>query len=225
MKFLTFFILVIFSLNSIFARAGDDFDDYSYFGDHDFDYDSDYYDNSSTSSGCDWFFCSILWLFLLFGFFTLVFYVNINNQKTKNKLWKPLNKEELEFWNDEKIQNYISEIFVKVQYSWQNRDISLIKKFLTKKYFSRFSYQLSEMIKNNEKNIIENINISQIKIISGSVKNGNFSAEISGTLVDYIVINNNPDSSSNFEPEKFIDIWNFVFEENIWKVNSIKKIS
>lgn len=57
MKFLTFFILVIFSLNSIFARAGDDFDYYSYFGDYDFDYDfdydSDYYDNSSTSSSCD----------------------------------------------------------------------------------------------------------------------------------------------------------------------------
>lgn len=225
MKFLTFFILVIFSLNSIFARAGDDFDDYSYFGDYDFDYDSDYYDNSSTSSSCDWFFCSILWLFLLFGFFTLVFYVNINNQKTKNKLWKPLNKEELEFWNDEKIQNYISEIFVKVQYSWQNRDISLIEKFLTKNYFSKFSSQLSKMIKNNEKNIVDNINILQIKIISGSVKNGNFSAEISWTLVDYIVINNNPDSSSNFESEKFVDIWNFVFEENIWKVNSIKKIS
>lgn len=53
MKFLTFFILVIFSLNSIFARAGDDFDDYSYFSDYDFDYDSDYYDNSSTFSSCD----------------------------------------------------------------------------------------------------------------------------------------------------------------------------
>ncbi len=131
------------------------------------------------------------------------------------------------FWDHDYMKKISEEYFHIMQKCWMQRDLSEVKNHISKSLYENYSYQLNHMKEIGEINIIENIFIEDIKIISCEDFHNNakdsFIAYIKGTIVDYKIydksqyIKNNPLKSA----ENFIDTYHFIRKGNSWILNYI----
>lgn len=130
-------------------------------------------------------------------------------------------------WDSNKMKALSKNMFFKMQQAWMNRNIDTVKEFITDGLYVDYKQQLDIMVTNQEKNILESINVADIKIISCEDFSDNskdsFIAYIKGSIVDYTISEKTGRIIKNEkqEEEKFKDTYHFVRQRNKWLLNYI----
>lgn len=68
-------------------------------------------------------------------------------------------------WNEEGLKIQTRSVFYKVLTAWNNQDASLIKEYVTEEYFQSFKARLTTKNEAKIPNILNNIDISETRII------------------------------------------------------------
>jgi hypothetical protein len=132
------------------------------------------------------------------------------------------------FWDADQLRTYAEEAFFKLQEAWSKRDQEIARPYMTDRLFSKHKSQTDMMIQNNEKNILSNIDIRDMEIISVEDYEDNdkdsFWMFFCGSMIDYVI---NDKSSqvlrgSQEKAESFKEAWRFIRHSNVWKVDEIK---
>jgi hypothetical protein len=130
-------------------------------------------------------------------------------------------------WESSKMKAFAKSIFLKMQQAWMYRDIDSVKEFISKDLYDDYEEQLDIMKVNKVKNILEAINVSDIKIISCEDYQDNskdsFIAYIKGSVIDYTISEETQRVIKNVkkEEERFTDTYHFIRHENKWILNHI----
>ncbi len=130
-------------------------------------------------------------------------------------------------WHLATLHNNSQTVFLKMQEAWQARSMNSVKKEISQELYSRYTLMLNEMIKNNEKNIISDITITEIRIISCQDFNDNskdtYIAHIEGELLDYTINTRTKSVIKNEDQttEGFKDAYYFRRSGNKWILDNI----
>lgn len=132
-----------------------------------------------------------------------------------------------DIWNLEHMQQTVENTFYAMQDAWMERDLLKLSKIISCSFYNNNDWQLQNMKANHEKNILENITISSIQIISCRDYREDyldtFSAFIKGTMIDYTIDDRSGEiiKGSSTNTEKFKDLYVFTRDENTWVLNQI----
>lgn len=95
-------------------------------------------------------------------------------------------------WNLKELEKATTDIFMKYQKAWSDKDLDFVKKYMTKSYYEKAEKKLkiSLNLKWN-KNILENIKIEELTLMSVRDfpwKNWDmFAMEVSASMIDYTI--------------------------------------
>lgn len=92
-------------------------------------------------------------------------------------------------FDEEKFKEELSERYVKFQRSWQNRDMSDLREYLTDEFYAQCEGNLDNYIRNDQRNIIENIIVHSVDIKGWKHDNTNdvIIAELKTEITDYVI--------------------------------------
>jgi hypothetical protein len=164
---------------------------------------------------------------ILWGLYTLIISVILFFKVGKSR--KIINKsaDHDSFWNFEQMRNNAKSVFFKMQDAWMEREIEKVKDIITPQLYEEYKTQLELMKKNNEKNILSGINVTNVRIIGCEDymddSQDSYIAHIKGEMIDYTInektrqIIKNPDKKE----EKFTDTYHFIRKGNKWLLDNI----
>ena len=134
-----------------------------------------------------------------------------------------------EIWDEESLKIQIRSVFYKVLTAWNNEDISLLKEYVTDDYLQFFKKRLTTKTETRVTDILNNIDISETRIIccQDFLNNGD------DKFVGYLTWNFSSDndeedddsegsveinfgSKQNDVPVKFSEMYHFVRVTNNW---------
>ncbi len=130
-------------------------------------------------------------------------------------------------WNLDYIKKTVFEIYKEMQYSWEVRSLHPVKKIITDSLHSELQIKIDELKQNNEKNILRDIVINEITIISTQdYKDNNkdaFTALIYGSMVDYGIHDKTGEFLYNEDKisESFSDCYEFIRKDDKWILNKL----
>lgn len=130
-------------------------------------------------------------------------------------------------WDHRKMKALADKMFKDMQYAWGSRSMASVSKKVTQSLYDDYTVRLCDMKEKGERNIIRDIEIADIKIISCEDYQDNskdkFIAYIQGSILDYTVNEYNNAIISNQERrrENFTDAYHFVREGSLWKLDRI----
>lgn len=171
----------------------------------------------------------IFWIIgmALMGLYSVMVTVILLMKSSRGEKTAQLAAETDRIWDIKLMRSHSKDIFLRMQKAWMNRDIASVKSRITNDLYEDYGRQLQVMKENYEKNIIKDINITEINIISCEDYHDNsrdtFVAYIKGTILDY-TINEKTGyviKNENKEPEEFVDTYHFVRSNNRWLLNEI----
>lgn len=131
------------------------------------------------------------------------------------------------FWNLDDMKLHAEKTFYEMQEAWENRDIDKEKKSISVEFYEKYRLELENMKERNEKNIIRDINLEEIKIIGCEDYKDDckdkFTAYLSGTILDYTILETTGEVIKNREKtrEKFSDTYHFIRNKNKWILDNI----
>lgn len=164
----------------------------------------------------------VLVLITIFGFAVLV---RKNNKKTKAKIAS--SKKFDAFWDEQKMQEHVRDIFPKVQSAWMSRELKDVSELVTPRFISTFQPMLNNYKKRQLVNVIDNVRIEQIKIVDihddrDNNKDG-FTAYIKGEMRDYLVRESGGFTSimGDDTSDEFEDLYVFRRKDNRWLLDHI----
>lgn len=130
-------------------------------------------------------------------------------------------------WDMHALKMHAKSMFYKMQDAWMGKNIDAVRELITDQLYADYKQQLDYMRLKNETNVLEGIQINDVRIISCQDFNedakDSYIAYIKGTIVDYtraersgnIIINKERDE------EKFSDTYHFVRYGNKWLLHYI----
>lgn len=151
-------------------------------------------------------------LILVLSGITIVFYRYSTKGKTNKKKLKKLYPNDI-FWDSEKITDYAKKYYVEFYSHWNNNNLEPIKDSMRKNCFSFFQKTLSRYERNGLKNLITEISITRVAIIS--IKDyiddskDQVSLLIEGSCKDYFY-----PRETDTKKENFKDIFTFIRVNN-----------
>ena len=164
----------------------------------------------------------IILIALLFFTSTIVFW----KSKYSKKILAKISFSD-SFWNMAFLKQNARNTFLRIQDAWEAREIQRVRGIITPELFNQYDRILTEMRNKGEKNVIRDIKISEIHIISCEDFKDNskdrYIAHIQGDLLDYTLnvytgkTIKNPDHSR----EDFTDTYHFVRLNNKWILEDI----
>jgi len=135
-------------------------------------------------------------------------------------------------WGLEAIRHRVNEVFFKVQQAWMERNQELAKDSMSDAIFQKHKLQTDQMIEQHRKNVLENINLTQVDIVDVEDfldnRKDRFWARLEGSMVDYTIddTNNRVVSGNKTKAESFTELWKFVRAGNTWMLDEIdQKVS
>lgn len=168
----------------------------------------------------------------------------------RNKLLKKAKKDleeafsEDSSWDIDKLKDMTKEVFMKYQNLWTEKNIDELKNLSTKQYFDKASKVFEKQL-NGKKNILKDMKISQMNIISVRDKfwkDGDmFTMEIIARMVDYTVdeetwdfVSSTLSKRKNESQKKYIarakrqsswftEYWSFIRYNNTWRLMNINQ--
>lgn len=178
----------------------------------------------------------------------ILFYAiyHIRRKKLLKKAQKDLQEALLQdsSWNIEWLKQVTRDTFMRYQSAWMDKDISWLRHLMTKYYHEKASKVMQKQL-NGKKNILKNIKIHQMNLISVKDKLGRdgdmFAMEVVASMIDYTVDENTwnfvsstlsrgkNESRSRYESrakkqwERFTEYWVFMRYNNTWRLNNIKQ--
>ncbi len=159
-------------------------------------------------------------------------YYYIRNKKIKDKKLESTQiieqaAAEDPFWNEAKMEQLTKDMFNSMQTAWMERDLSSVKHQISADLYHDYSIKLAVMQSNKEKNILEDINIKEVSIISSEDYKDNtkdaFVAFITGNILDYTINETTGKVIKNKkkDAETFSDTYHFIRQGNKWILNNI----
>ena len=130
-------------------------------------------------------------------------------------------------WHHRRMLARVEEVFFKVQIAWKDRNQKTAKDCMSSRIYTKHKMQTDEMLKNHRKNILQKINLKEVKIISVSDyktnENDAFAVFIKASLIDYHIDDRSGKllSGSKSKVEHFQEIWHFIRERNKWLLDEI----
>ena len=109
-------------------------------------------------------------------------------KKAKKDLEKALSWDSS--WNLKELEKTTKKIFIKYQEAWSNKDLDYVRKYMTKSYYEKAQKKLNKIL-NWKKNILENIHINQLNLMSVRDFPGKdwdmFAMEVDANMIDYTI--------------------------------------
>jgi len=168
------------------------------------------------------FFYTVIWVISTFGLTILL--IHKADRSKFIILWAA---KEDRMWNMNKMKFISEAIFIKMQDAWMNRNIEKMKDHISKDLYEDYKEKLAVMKRNKEKNILEYIDVEEVKIISCEDFHDNskdsFIAYIKGTILDYTISEetNTVIKNTDKKQENFTDTYHFIRNGNKWILNYI----
>ena len=135
-------------------------------------------------------------------------------------------------WDIDAIRHRINEVFFKVQQAWMARDQNLAKDCMSDAIFQKHKLQTDHLIEEHRKNMLENINLTQVDTVDVEDfvdnRKDRFWAHIEGSMIDYTIddTSNRVVSGNNTKAESFAELWKSVRAGNTWVLDEIdQKVS
>jgi hypothetical protein len=228
-----FFLILFFSTDTLFARGGGGgghgggFGDGGFHGGFSGGYHYGYY--GGYGQYVPWgfwdyfiFFCFLGLVVMLFFLFTIVLWKSEFSKKILSKI--SLNDN---FWSMDSMKINARKTFMRIQDAWEARDINRVKDIITPELYTKYDSMLVDMENKGERNIIKNIVISELRIISCEDylddSKDRYVAHIKGSLLDYTI--HEPSKEIVKNPyrtrEDFTDTYHFVRSNNKWLLEHI----
>ncbi len=133
-------------------------------------------------------------------------------------------------WQLRDLYARVSATFFAVQNAWMERNQDLAKVYMSDRLYDLHKMQTEMMIKNGVKNVLENINLEDVSIISVQNFQDNqkdyFWVLIKASLLDYIVdlATNRIIKNSRQESDNFKELWGFIKNSSgEWVLDEIKQ--
>ncbi len=132
-----------------------------------------------------------------------------------------------DLWNLEAINKHTFDVFCKMQKAWENRNIGPVKSIITKELYNELDNKIAELRSENRKNILEEITVNKITLISSVDYKDNskdaYTAQIDGQMIDYIIDDRSKNiiENSSKNPGSFTDSYEFVRINDKWMLNKI----
>lgn len=129
-------------------------------------------------------------------------------------------------WQPQYIIDYATQVFNRFQYDWSNLDSESIRKYTTQRYANHVGLMLYALHQMGRRNIMDKVKIEEIIFTnahddiddkSDRVSVG-FLTQAEDRLVDVAT-----GKDLSYSNEEFAEQWNFVREDNIWKLDSINQ--
>lgn len=162
-----------------------------------------------------------------FIIYTIILSLLLRRKENKvRKLTEKLVKAD-KMWNYRDMIATVEQVFFKVQKAWMERNQDLAREVMSDRIYQKHKFQTDEMIANGTKNMLRDINLTEILIISLEDYKDNsedtFSAYVAGSMIDYTVNAKtlSPISGDPTQPENFQEIWTFVRDNNKWVLDEI----
>jgi hypothetical protein len=174
------------------------------------------------------------WILKFILFPIVLVYILLLNSKLKKKsqevktLTDKISKGD-ELWNHRHLLSTSRLVFMRVQKAWMERNQDLVKDVITNKIYEKHKAKTDEMIAKGTQNILKDIKISEIVIISVSDYKDNskdsFSAYINASMIDYTIDEKTSKviSGDDSESNSFSEIWTFLRENDQWKLDEISQ--
>jgi hypothetical protein len=130
-------------------------------------------------------------------------------------------------WDPDAIRHRVNEVFFKVQQAWMERNQNLAKDCMSDALFQKHKLQTDHLIEEHRKNMLENINLTQVDIVDVEDfldnKKDRFWAHLEGSMIDYTIddTNNRLVSGNYKKAEGFTELWKFVRAGNTWVLDEI----
>ncbi len=92
-------------------------------------------------------------------------------------------------FDEEKFKSDVGDMYVKFQQSWQKKDMRDLREYLTDEFYAQVEGNLRNYIRNNQTNMIENINVDNVQIKGWKHDNTNdvIIAELRTEITDYVI--------------------------------------
>lgn len=130
-------------------------------------------------------------------------------------------------WNLEYIKKHTFDVFVELQKVWEEKKLKKVKSLITSKCFDDLSKKLNDLNERQLINIMENIEINRIDIISVKDFKENskdsYIAFIEGRMIDYSIdeITKRELINPNKDVKDFKDSYEFIRVGNKWMLDAI----
>lgn len=149
----------------------------------------------------------------------------IKNKKSNKSLILASNRDSI--WNLEEIKKHTFDVFCKTQKAWENRSLGTIKSIISKELYGDLDEKISNLRKEGRKNILEEITVNQITLLSCIDFKDNtkdeFMVQIDGQMIDYTIDDKSLTiiENENKSMSGFTDCYQFIRKENKWILNKI----
>ncbi|HOD41184.1 MAG TPA: TIM44-like domain-containing protein, partial [Candidatus Wallbacteria bacterium] len=132
------------------------------------------------------------------------------------------------------LKERVKEVFMRVQEAWSEREPSYAESYVSQRLFYKHQRQIEDMLHKQEKNILKNINIIDVKIVEvagggnglepdGYGGGGRMKTIIRASMIDYVIDENTGRivDGDEYAPDEFCEQWNFVYEDDGWIADEI----
>lgn len=131
-------------------------------------------------------------------------------------------------WNLNNMKSRVEVAFFKVQEAWMARDQEIAKDYMSNRLYLKHKAQTDQMIRENKRNILENINLTETQVVAVSDykddSRDQVLVHISGEMIDYIINTDTGEvvSGEKNESASFTELWSFTRNyNNEWVLDEI----
>ena len=132
-------------------------------------------------------------------------------------------------WDPESIKRRVERMYFKVQEAWMQRDQSIAQGFMSDRLYQKHKMQTDLMRSEHRKNVLEEITLTQAKVINVSVcaddsKDGVW-VYIEGSMIDYMVNDQTGKeiAGSTSKSEHFAEVWKLIRGRTGWVLDEIEQ--
>ena len=164
---------------------------------------------------------------ILAGIYSLIVSAILVFKVNKNKKVMEKNISEDSFWNFEAMRLNAEKVFYRMQDAWMDRKIDKVKDIITEKLHDDYKIKLDAMLAKRQKNLLSDINVSDIRIIGCEDYLDNshdtYIAYIKGKMIDCMLDERTRELIDNDErkSEAFSDTYHFIRKDNKWLLDHI----
>ena len=167
---------------------------------------------------------------ILYPFFLIYSAIVTHLVVKKNKECKQLMEQSAAIdsaWNADAIKSRIEQAFYKIQQAWVERNQDIAKEYMSERLYAKHKAQTDAMIANKRKNILDALNLIEVKIVQIADFKDNekdaFCAYLKASAIDY-EINESTGNITDGEKNKsypFAELWKFIRTKKGWIVDEI----
>lgn len=164
--------------------------------------------------------------FIMAGAGGILFAVHLHKKKrTSARMLKKIDDMDYR-WNKEVLDQRVKDVYFAVQQAWSDMDRDTLKELLSEDLYDRWCTKLSFMEISHEKNILKDIELLDLKIVSVN----DFKDDtkdfcwyyIKGRMIDYTIdTDSNEYKEGSSIAETFVEYWRFTRRNGIFVLDEV----